>query len=116
MDNAHTTLRKMPSMYKHSVNISNIRILIKWDKSWVSCCLLPVDTQDGPSHDSRSYLAGGNRLTSPLVKVKHRRFGLQVPEARDGVAVWPLSGSSSPWEMESFTKSLALSFSSFPLT
>lgn len=115
-DNAHTTFRKTLNMYKHSVNISNIRILIKWHKRWVSFCLLLADTQDGPRHDYRSYLAGGNRLTSPLGKVKHRRLGLQDPEARDGVVVWPLSASSSPWQMASFTKSLALSFSSFPLT
>lgn len=106
----------MPSMYKYSVNISNIKIPIKQDRSCASSCLLPADTQNSPSHSSRSYLAGGKRLTSPLAKVKHRRFGLQAQEAGGGAAVWPLSGSGSPWKIASFTKSLALSCSSSALT
>lgn len=98
-------MARVQHLDKHLVCISTP------EKLTVLICIT-AGTQDDP-HGSRSYLAGGKRLTSPLEKVKHRRFGLQ---SGDGVGARPLSGSGSWREMASFTKSLALSCSSLALT
>lgn len=47
-------------MYKHLVNISNIRIPIKQDKSCISSCILLADTQHSPSLDPDPTWQEGN--------------------------------------------------------